>query len=86
MMSVETNKLTVLEGLMTHVEAFVLCYGTCFARICYPVVSFSGGGDVKERARTRSHLAVISTSDAFVLGLTRNGCTLRRYCRWEMSC
>jgi hypothetical protein len=84
LVSAETNKLMppmVLEGSMTQVEAFALCCGTCFAGIWYPMVYSSGGGDMKEHARTRSHLALISTSDAFVRGLTRNGCTLRRYCR-----
>lgn len=57
----------MLVGSMTQVEALALCYGTCFAGIWYPMVWFSGGGDMKEHARTRSHLAVISTSDAFVL-------------------
>ena len=38
----------ILGGSMTQVEAFALFYGTCFAGIRYPMVWFSGGGDMKE--------------------------------------
>jgi len=44
----EANKLTMLEGWMTQVEAFALCCGTCFAAdIRYPMANSSGGGDMK---------------------------------------
>lgn len=43
----ETNKLTMLEGSMTQVDAFALCCGTCPAGIWYPMANSSGGGDMK---------------------------------------
>ena len=47
LMLAEANKLTMLEGSMTQVEVFALCYGTCFAGIRYPMANSSGGGDIE---------------------------------------
>lgn len=47
LMLAEANKLTMLEGIMTQVEVFALCCGTCFVHIWYPMVNSSGGGDIE---------------------------------------